>query len=308
MTLRIVEFLPFETPRWCSIFNSVEYFLLHKSSNSIYLCFYLENNIVGACHFSEKEKGIWRSPIIGTFGSIDFNEKLDLTMKNEAIILLIDYFKNKNANQIILLSAPFSHNLHNSSTLFNILLNNGFSILNQDINHSINVDGLSLIEKMKRNNKKRIKKCDREGIVFEQVHSEDSIKEVYKIIKSNRDYKGFSISMSFEQIIEMYNRFPGEMYFFQSTFGYKGIAASICIKINPSILYVFYWGDIPGYEQLSPVVHIANGIYEFAKKNNFEIIDAGTSSINGIPNYGVATFKENLGFLVSQKLTYSHSF
>ncbi len=308
MSLQIVESLPSSSPEWCSIFNSIEFFNLHKISSSVYLSFLSESRLIGVCHFTETEAGVFKSPYRGTFGGIDFIDELDLSVKNECVILLDHYFKNKEVKQVIIGGAPFAHHLHNSSALFNTLLNHGYSISNQDINHTLEVSEVALIEKMMRNNKKRLKKCEREGFAFEQVNTFEEFEKVYSIIEANRKAKGFFISMSFQQIMDMYKVFSHHMYFFKSSFGGNEVASSICIKLNANVLYIFYWGDLPGNEQYSPIAHLANGIYEFAQKQNFKLMDAGTSSISGVPNFGVATFKENLGFTASPKITYSKQF
>lgn len=64
-----------------------------------------------------------------------------------------------------------------------------------------------------RNNKKRLNKCERENFVFEQVFSKPDIEEVYQTIKENREGKGYKVSMTLEQILEMYNVFEERVYF-----------------------------------------------------------------------------------------------
>ena len=60
------------------------------------------------------------------------------------------------------------------------------------------------------------------------------------------------------------------------------IASAICINVTQSTLYVFYWGDVPGYETLSPIALLSNQIIEYGKRNSYKIIDIGTSSENSI--------------------------
>ena len=81
------------------------------------------------------------------------------------------------------------------------------------------------------------------------------------------------------------------------------IASSICIKVSDEVLYVFYWGDIPLESSHSPIIILSSFLYEFCLENKFKILDIGTSTSNGEPNYGLVRFKENIGFKESLKYT-----
>ncbi len=305
MSITIQCTIPNEVPNWCAIFNHPHFYHLHKTDASFFISILVENKLIGVCHFTEIEPSTYRSPYRGTYGNISFKEELDLQLKNNCIDELLLFLKSKNVKKIEIVAEPFSHNIHNSSSLFTIYLSKGFTITNQEINHTLEVTNEPLIEKMMRNNKKRLNKCEREHFVFEQVHSNEDIETVYQTIKENREGKGYKVSMTLPQIMEMYKLFPENMFFFKASQNGNDAASSICLKLNNTVLYVFYWGDRKGFEQYSPVVYLANGIYNFAQKNQFKLIDVGTSSIHGEPNYGVATFKENLGFSISPKLTYT---
>ncbi len=305
MSINVKALIPNNVPPWCDIFNHPFFYNLHKTDSSFYLSFFLEESLIGVCHFTEVEPGVYRSPFRGTYGNISFKEDLDLKLKYDCVDQLLLFVKSMKAKKVEIVSEPFSHNLQNSTSLFNIYLNKAFSISNQEINHTLIVDEQLLIEKMKRNNKKRLNKCEREGFKFEKVYSVLDIEIVYQTIHENRKAKGYKVSMTLDQILAMYKVFPDSLYFFKATHLNNCAAACICLKLNIDVLYVFYWGDKQGFEQYSPVVYLANGIYNFAQQNQFKLIDAGTSSLNGKPNFGVATFKKNLGFSISPKLTYS---
>ena len=308
MNISVVANIPETNPEWACLFNSIQFYELHKTDTCFFLSFYVEETLVAVIHFSETDPSVFNSIRKGTFGGFDFKTGLSLSLKNDCVNKLDEYFKSNQAKKVIISSAPFAHDVPQSASLFNAFLNVGYDVILNNINHTLDVDEVSLIDKMKRNNKKRLKKCNREGFVFEQVSSDPDYETVYDAIAENRANKGYSISMSFKQIMEMVNQFPNNIFFFRSLLKKEVAAASICLKISDSILYVFYWGDPNGYQQYSPITHLANGIYEFANANGFKLIDAGTSSLAGEPNYGVATFKENLGFSASLKLTYSKTY
>lgn len=305
MSINIKNSIPSNIPDWCDLFNHSDFYTLHKTNSSHYFSIFQDSKLIGLCNFTEVENNIYRSPFRGTYGNISFIENLDLSIKDNCVDALLVVLKENNINKIEIVSEPFAHNIHNVSSLFNIYLSKSFTILNQEINHSLTVDDKPMIDKMMRNNKKRFKKCVKANFIFEQVSSHSDIKVVYETIKENREENNYSMSMSLLQILEMYKVFPENIYFFKVSQSEEVAAASICMKLNNNILYVFYWGDRQYFKQYSPVVLLANGIYTFAQEKKFNLIDAGTSSIHGEPNFGVATFKENLGFKISSKITYA---
>ncbi len=289
---------------WCTIFNTFQFYTLHKRKSSCYFVLLdASSNILGVCHFSDVGNGIYKSPVRGTFAGFE--------LKENNIEYLIDFVKmteellqHRGAKQLLVNTAPFQHDHTFSCHLFNTLLNEGYIIESHDLNYSVQVDQIELIEKMKRNNKKRLRKCIADGFTFEHVQTESEFEKVYEIIATNRATKGYPITMTFGQIMEMKRLFPDRIYFFKTSVNQIGIASSVCIKINKTVLYVFYWGDLPGHEQHSPISFVADGIYRFARQNNFEQVDIGTSSVGGAPNFGLIKFKETLGFTESLKLSY----
>lgn len=306
MRFRISDLPHVVSPTYCEIFNTVAYYKIHENSNSVFLSVYENEEIVSVCHFNEIEPGVFVSPYKGTFGGIDFCSKLDIVSVEEVILLIVNFLIKKSAKRIVLNMPPFCHNPGKSAYFLNNLLLNKFIIERCEINHHIIIDEVPLFEKMMRNNKKRLKKCISENFIFQQVHSIQEYSKVYDIIKRNRSEKGYDISMTFEQIMKMKETFHAEVYFFKTTFDFLDVASSICIRINSNVLYVFYWGDLSAYKEYSPIVHLANGIYDFAKENNYKMLDAGTSSIKGELNYGLCKFKENLGFSASNKLSFRY--
>ena len=309
MSILIHTELPASSPEWCDIFNSTAYFELYKTERSFYFSFSDENTVIGCVHCTETEPGVYKSPYRGTYGSFDFIEDIALEAIEDCIIKTCNYMHGTlNAKKIIIISPPFAHNLQKSSYIFNTLLNLGFEIVTHDIDYSIAVDDISIVDKMKRNNKKRYNKCLKEGFKFDKISDKNEYADVYNVIKANRDSKGYHLSMTFEQIMDLYTSLPDNVHFFKVKKDNQLAAAALCIKLNSDILYVFYWGHLPGFEQYSPVAFLANGIYEYAKTNEFNRIDIGTSSLNGQPIYGTITFKENLGFTSSIKLTYAKSY
>src|SRR3954447_10531239 len=77
--LCVNQFIPCD---WCSIFNTLEFFRLHRSEKAFYfqLCMGDPAAAVGVAHFSETQPGHFRSPRRGTFGGFEFNRGIRIEM------------------------------------------------------------------------------------------------------------------------------------------------------------------------------------------------------------------------------------
>lgn len=287
------------------LFNAASFFQLHAGENDQYIQLINVNKKVCAtiCFYEADEKGIFVSPKRGTFGGLSVYEKLDLEVVERFLNHAIELIRERSANEIRIKCAPFSHNLAISSLVTNILMRNNFSVGNFELNYHIDVNADGFLNRISYGNRKRIKKCLNAGMTT-QYHSHSDIDSIYQVIKLNRERRGFPVTMSFEQVKTMLDKFPDRYHLFSVKNNIdegEMVASALCISLTPSVLYVFYWGDVAGYEKYSPIALLASSIYEYCQNNNFEQLDIGTATVDNVPNYGLAQFKRNLGFSESLK-------
>jgi len=298
------EDIPCAQLPWQSIFNTKTFFLLHALGNRGYYFRYTDaasGNLVAATHFTETAPGRFVSPFRGTFGGYDVADP-NLSLLEAFVVEVEKCLGQIGAHFVAVTLRPFSHNPAGISNLYNVLVRLGYQVCSHELSYTQPVLDNELVDRMQRNNQKRLRKCLRENFIFNVSADAVARRAAYDVIAVNRANKGYSISMTFEQVMEMDTLFPSRMHFFNVTHNGKTVAGSVCIAIDPKTLYVFYWGDLPGYETFSPIVLLANGIYDYAKKLGFLLLDVGTSTLNGMPNHGLIRFKENLGFASSLKL------
>lgn len=291
----------------CDIFSEEKYFKLHSNNPSdIYAqCIKSSNGevlITSALYFTDN--GAYLSPKRGTYGGLAVHNSVDIVLVELFIKALKLHTERMGGKSICLKLAPTSHNASGISTLTNVLLRHNFFILSHELNYSLHIDEQLFKNRIQYGNKKKLTKCINSGFLFQEERSEN-ISEVYSTIQENRNRKGYQLSMTQDQLCDMQKLFPERFKLFSVREPDKNmvIASAVCIIVNEGILYVFYWGDASGYEGHSPIAYLANGLYDYCKKLEFKILDVGTSTINGEPNYGLINFKRNLGFSESLKLT-----
>lgn len=302
----INHFRPYENG---NLFNEKDYFQLHSSdANDLYvqLVHIASAKVHATITFYKDDDYLFTSPKRGTFGGIVLNAPIEMQLVEQFLSAINQHLKKIGASAISIKCPPFSHDVALSSILTNILLRQGFKLSNHELNYEMVIDERPFVDRIDYGNNKRIRKCIREGLFAEQVDSAD-YPQVYQVIKENRARRGFPLTMSLEQLGDMVKTFPDKMYFFavyQDVEKSLMLASAVCIALSDSVLYVFYWGDVAGAESYSPTAMLAFTIYAFCQKQGFKVLDVGTSTVSGEPNYGLIKFKRNLGFSESLKLSF----
>lgn len=290
---------------WADFFNTFPFFEYHrKKARGWYFELRDKATQKPLCvtHFTEKEPGLFCSPLRGTYGGIDALEN-DITLFGQFLAEIERHLQENGGKRAQLSLPPFAHDPARSTLLLNVLLRRNWAITTQEINYALAVDGTPLLGKMERNNQKRVRKCEREQCTFLEGAEEKKYRQIYEIIRINRTAKGYPITMTWDQLLAMKTLFPDTWKFFGVEHIGNLIAGSVCIRVNPRILYVFYWGDLPEAHTLSPVAFLAGHLYRYCQREGTTLLDIGTATDKGVPNVGLMTFKERLGCTPSPKLT-----
>jgi hypothetical protein len=284
------------------LFNSHRFFQLHASDrHGAYFEWVQDGKVVAATHFTEVESGLWRSPARGTYSGLVWLPGLGL----ESLCGFHDAFLTRlralGASRLEVLPAPMAHDPTAFATQVCLLRACGYEASQCDLNHSLEIDQRPLSERMNYANLKRLRKGCREGLVAQELLEKD-LPEVYDTIAVNRATKGIKMSMSLLQLEEMMESFPEAVKLFGCRVGGELVAAAVCIRVEDGVLYVFYWGDRPGYSSLSPVVTLADAIYAYCQNRGIRLLDVGISTVDSQPNFGLIQFKSGLGFSASLKV------
>jgi hypothetical protein len=276
--------------------------LIVEKNNGFYLQWLSDNQKpLITTYFINEGNGVFSSPSRGTFGGFGIaNHRCSILDIAEFVSESDTLLREKGAKNIKIKLPPISHDPSSISVTMLQLLNLGYRVSGAELNYSMDVNNINFDQRVEYGNKKRINKCVKFGIEASMVGL-DLYSEVYNVIKINRESKGYPVTLSYLELKKFIDKIPEKFVFFKAENSGVIVASAICIRISDDILYVFYWGDIPGYQEYSPVVLIAKEIYKYCQENYIKIIDIGTSSVNGIVNLGLSNFKKRLGFVESLK-------
>lgn len=284
------------------LFQQPAFFRLHAESGGVYFDLCHKGRSAALIHFTPVDReGAWRSPARGTFAGLSF----DVDLKFRELFTFFEGVESalraKGAKSLEVLPAPQAHSATNFAQQVYLLRLFGFETIQCDLNQSLEIDSRSLSERMTYGNLKRLRKCNREGLVARQLTHSD-LPQVYETLSINRASKGNSMSMTLPQLQVMVDTLPENVILFGCSDGGQLAAAALCLRLTPSVLYVFYWGDRPDYASQSPVVAVADAIYHYGRERGYKILDVGTSTIDQKPNFGLLEFKRGLGFSESLKV------
>ncbi len=303
-TCHACQTLSEQTPEGRFLFNQ-KVFLQHQSVEklvSFRLDYIPENRLVALVHiFIQQEEAI--SPWRGTFGGIEYLH----TVSEEVIIFFlnrVDFFLHQNGiASLRLVTMPHSYMPIYMYSLPAILLRHGYTVSIEDINYHIPISTPTLLPRMHSSEKRRIHKCQQAGMIFEEPQTPD-LAVVYAFIRQARIRKGFPITLTYEDFVQLFERLP-EVYRIFIVRDQDSLAAlTVTVKISETVLYNFYPADNEHYLSYSPSVFLLANLYEKAYQEGYTLLDLGIATDKGQVNHGLMRFKKNMGGEPSTRLTF----
>jgi hypothetical protein len=287
-----------------ALFNLHEHRMLQASAgwHSYYILDEKHKKVSGAIHFHVSD-GVARSPLRSPFGSAEFSESLPATVLFEFLKFFELKLKERGVSRIMIKNYPQAYAESQSVLLQVFLLNLNYSIVNAEAGSVIEVSTTGTGKIFHRSERRKLGKANEAGFTFKKLPNE-SLQDVYTFIHRCRNEKGYALSMPFSDLREAISRFP-ERYLLFGVFQHDQMAAaSITIQVKTKVLYDFYHDHDAAFDHFSPVVLLVEGLYNFCCWNNIELIDVGTSAVEGLPNFNLLHFKRFLGGKPTPKLTF----
>ena len=236
-----------------------------------------------------------------TFGSFDVVEAISQEELNWFVKGFLKELELMGVQEIELRHYP--DYFKNSSALQAALQTSGFEIETKEVNQHIEITSAPFEKLAKRNEVKKIRQSEEAGFVFKVVDA-SFVKLIYELIVEARERRGYPVSMTFDALHQAIQTTPDNYVLFTLWNKEELIAASVSVVLTKEALYNFYHADAFAYRQKSPLAYLVKCIYEYCQQFRFKILDLGISSEHGNLNEGLFTFKQNLGAIVSDKITY----
>jgi len=262
---------------------------------------------VGAIIYIHIDDTIASSPLRSTFGSYEISRELPAIILFQFLEFVDSRLKAKGVTKFILKEPPSSYYPNRSALLHTFLFNLGYQVSDAEVSAVIHVSENSFQSYPDSSERRRLRQCHDAGLQVKQL-SHDSLGDVYLFILACRKQRGYSLSMTLSELKTAVNRFKDNYLLFGVFKEEQLVAASIAVQVRKNILYNFYPAHAKEFDHLSPVVFLMEGMYKFCQLNKIDLLDLGTSAIEGKPNFGLIDFKLRLGARPSTKLTFVKKF
>ena len=279
------------------VFNSVDFTELNKEkcSSVQYLCF-SENKARIGLVVGEKDGQFW-SPFSAPFGGFDANQPDRIEYYDEAVALLKAHLEAAGKSLKIVLP-PTVYGSY-TAKMYNALIRGGAQLLFSELNYAYELDRFIDFEaNLERSARKNFHNARQYPFEFQQLErTPENITRAYTVIRDNRESKGYALQMSLESVLQTAPVVEAE--FFVMSLDGADVAAAMVYPVTEGINQVIYWGDAPGYADCRAMNYFTYKVFEHYFQQELKVLDIGPSSVEGIPNYGLCSFKENLGCTIS---------
>ncbi len=283
------------------IFNSGAHLRLQHAENWwIYELLDQQTRVVKARIAFHMDRDKAQSPFRAPFGFIEF---LDDIIDNELTVffsLIEADLKVKGIKKIQLKSYPEVYDTRFS--LAEAALKRLHYTAGHELSSVIPVDRKPFVKKIKISERQKLNKAEK-LFSFEKLRN-TQLHEVYTFIEGCRREKDQRLSMSFSELEKTVKTFPKNFLLYRVYDSSNTAAAVIAIKVSKEILYTFYYAHAQKFDKVSPVVFLISSLYKLAQAQGIELIDLGTSTINGKVNRTLLHFKKSIGGESSRKLIF----
>lgn len=178
-----------------------------------------------------------------------------------------------------------------NSKLINVMIRSGFEMPVPEITSWIDLKKYPG-DFTQRNSREYYRQALRNALVFKKVDSEKEQKEVYELIRKNRERFGRPIFMSFGDVLNTIKLWPSD-FFKVSALDDQILASAIIYRYHPDICYALFWGDNEPGRPLRAMDFLAWNLWSYYKNLGFSYLDLGISTESGLPNEGLLRFKES---------------
>ena len=234
------------------------------------------------------------------YSGLIVNDTLDREKLNRAIDDLLSDHKLESLDSLIIKQAPNFYS-KNSDLLKKIMNSKNFRACTE-INHHILLDDWeSGFSKMQL---RRVNKCQKHGLSF-QKESAESASSIYHFLSNCRAQQGLEMNIEERRFLKLFDELPDKYWIHTiKDADQKLYACLVSIVVSPDVLYTFLPAFDRNHSDLSPLSFLYFNLFPELKSHFFRILDMGISSIDGKPQDSLISYKESIGGIKTQRMTY----
>ena len=246
----------------------------------------------------------WLSPFSAPFGGFTYkDDEIPVEQIDAALAHLASFAREKRKKvKIVLPPSLYAKSL--LSKTVSSMFRNGFSLSYTDLDFAFDLSKPYESLLAKRMARRNLKTALAAGFDFRKEDSAEGRAVAYEVIRKNRESKNYDLKMSLDAL-EKTSAVVDVDYFTLYQAGVP-LAAAVVYRVSSKIAQVIYWGDVPNDGKSKPMNMVAYKTFEFYREAGFDFLDVGPSSVEGVPNTGLCSFKETIGCFVDLKYAFEY--
>lgn len=270
--------------------------------HSFYLARKEKKSIWGEVHFFISND-LATSPHRAPFGSFQFAAEVEPIEILQFIQWVEERLRHIGVNRVSIKNHPDFYPANHRAIVEVLLLNSGYKVTNAEIGAGLAVEKKPFADKIHAWERRKLRQAKSRTLKFEKP-APKQLQHVYDFIAACRQERNQTISLSWPEMEKAASFNHKSFHLFQVVKDKQLAAAAITFDVGNHVLYTFYYAHASEFDTLSPVVLLLEGIYKWAVLHNFTLIDLGTSSLHGVPNFPLLHFKRNVGAMTGHKFTF----
>lgn len=292
----------FPTP--FSIFNSVDFSELNKEKVlHVHYLLFVDSKLRLGIILGETDN-LLKAPFSASYGGFSFNSAVALRYYDEACKKLKEYGAQLGKQVFITLAPPLYDSLDNAKT-FGALMRAGAEIVYANYNHHFEVSRFANYESILDSRiKNKLRQSLSYNLIFKKLNSKipEDVERVYSVIRINHSERGNPLRMSLQNVLDTIKIIPADI-FVVSNQECVDIASALVFHTSKYICQIIYWGDVPSYSYLKSMNFLSYKVFEYYYGTEIKSLDISISTEDGVPNYGLCEFKENIGCYATTRVS-----
>lgn len=293
----------------CTVFSSYSFLSLNGDKVDK-IRFFLGKNKKRRIALAVGEKdNKWLAPFSAPFSDIvELQKDTEIGYFWSFFALLNDVAQNNGIKKISFYLPPEIYLGKSNAKIYNALWGTGYKIEYLDVNYAFDLNAIDLCNyelQIEHNARKNLRISQNAGLDIIRCTTEEEKIAAYEVIRLNRLAKGYPLRMSLQQVLETIKKVKHEFFLVKKDD--INIASAMVYYVNEKVAQVVYWGNISNTEMYKPINFLSYELIKYYKEQGLSYLDIGISTEEGIPNYGLCSFKESIGCEWNSKIKWSKS-
>ena len=220
---------------------------------------------------------------------------LTFQQSNNLVESLLTYGREQQFKRITLTLTPTIYNRRFSNYLDFALLQHGFRYLRRDVSSLLSLEQTpeNNLSKFTDASRRAVKKAIQSGV---QVRLSDDYATFYNILLHNLKRRhGVQPTHTLEELHRLVDLFPNAIHLLAAYRDDRMIAGITRFDASDDVTLAFYISHDETYQEYRAVNLLVYELIVQAIQGDFSYLDFGIFTVDMVPNFGLARFKESFG-------------